>query len=254
VSRMDILYQDEHLVAVHKPAGLLVHPTAIDRHDPRSAMRMLRDRLGRRVYPVHRLDKPTAGLLVFARDPETARRMTGLFSTGAVAKYYVAVVRGHTAEQDSIDYPLQEERDPLSDSRAQPDKPAQPAVTRYRRLAIAELPFPVGRYATGRYSLLDVAPETGRKHQIRRHMKHIFHPVVGDTRHGDGRHNQFFRDRFGCHRLLLAATRLRFTHPHTGAELNLAAALDAEFRRVLGELGWGDFSMTDPGKPEQQHP
>jgi tRNA pseudouridine65 synthase len=235
---MDILYLDDFLVAVDKPAGLLVHRSDIDRHETEYAMKRVRDRLRRRVYPVHRLDKPTSGVLVFALDPDTARRMTELFAAGRVAKTYTAVVRGHTDESGIIDYALVEEPDPMTDAKVRPDKPAQPAVTHYRRLATAELPFPVGRYPTCRYSWLEISPKTGRKHQIRRHMKHIFHPVVGDTSHGDGRHNQFFREHFGCRRLLLSATGLHFAHPATGAALTLEAPLDAEFQKVLTALGW----------------
>lgn len=233
-----ILYLDDWLVAVDKPAGLLVHRSDIDRRETRYAMKLVRDRLGRRVYPVHRLDKPTSGVLAFALDPDTARRMSEQFTAGTVKKSYLAVVRGHTALADTIDYPLVEELDAIADKLARRDKPAQPAVTRYRRLAVAELPFPVGRYASCRYSLLEVSPKTGRKHQIRRHMKHIFHPIVGDTSHGDGRHNRFFREHFGCTRLLLSAVGLAFAHPHTGAELALAAPLDESFHAVLEGLGW----------------
>lgn len=230
---MELVYRDEYLAAFAKPAGLLVHRSAIDRHETRYALQLARDYLGQRVYPVHRLDKPTSGVLVFALAPDTARRFTDLFATDGVEKTYTAVVRGHTDNEGIIDYPLVEELDPTTDALAQPDKPAQTAITHYRRLATVELPFPVGRYSSCRYSWLEISPKTGRKHQIRRHMKHIFHPVVGDTTHGDGRHNRFFREHFGCHRLLLAAIRLRFPHPVTGAALNLEAPLDGEFRRVL---------------------
>jgi tRNA pseudouridine65 synthase len=235
---LDILYLDDWLVAVDKPAGLLIHRSEIDRHETRYALQLVRDQLGRRVYPVHRLDKPTSGVLVFALDPETARRLSEQFTAGAVRKTYLALVRGHTAEAETIDHPLVEEPDAIAGRLARPDKPPQPAVTRYRRLATAELPFPVGRYASCRYSLLEVSPSTGRKHQIRRHMKHIFHPVVGDTTHGDGRHNRFFREHFGCTRLLLSAVGLALTHPCSGAELSVSAPLDENFRYVLVEMGW----------------
>jgi tRNA pseudouridine65 synthase len=247
-----ILYLDDHLVAVNKPAGLLVHRSDIDRHETLHAMMLVRDRLGRRVYPVHRLDKPTSGVLAFALDPETARRMSGLFADGEVKKTYLAVVRGHTDERGTIDYALAEDLDPMTDAKARKDKPAQPAVTAYERLATAELPIPVGRYATCRYSLLKVFPQTGRKHQIRRHMKHIFHPVVGDTSHGDGRHNRFFREHFGCRHLLLSAVGLDFVHPRTGAELALAAPLDEAFRDVLEKLGWEDALAHCPVNPSPQ--
>lgn len=235
---MQILFQDDCMVAINKPAGLLVHRSAIDRRETRFAMQLLRDQLGRRVYPVHRLDRPTSGVLLFALDADTARQQTGQFCSGTVQKHYLAVVRGYTNEAGLIDHALREQQDSMTDARADPDKPAQAAVTGYRRLATVELAYPVGRYASARYSLLEVRPRTGRKHQIRRHMKHIFHPVVGDTTHGDSRHNRLFRDCLDCHRLLLAATRLQLSHPRSGQRLRIDAPLQADFQRLIEELGW----------------
>ncbi len=236
--QMQILFQDAWLVAINKPAGLLVHRTAIDRRETRFAVQLVRNQIGRRVYPVHRLDRPTSGVLLFALDGETARQVSGQFSSGAVEKSYLALVRGYTEKAGLIDYALQEQQDRMTDVLADPDKPAQRAVTGYRRLATVELTYPVGCYASARYSLLEVKPQTGRKHQIRRHMKHIFHPVVGDTTHGDGKHNRLFRDRLDCHRLLLAATRLELNHPQTGERLCIDAPLQADFHDVMQRLRW----------------
>lgn len=236
---MDIIYQDAHYVAINKPAGLLVHRSAIDRHESRFALQLVRDQLGRRVYPVHRLDKPTSGVLLFALNPEAACRMTEQFAAGAVRKTYLAVVRGHTAPSGIIDYPLREELDSATDGRADPDKPAQPAISAYERLATTELAYPVGRYATARYSLLRVSPRTGRKHQIRRHLKHIAHPIIGDTTHGDGRHNLLWRAELNCDRLMLAATRLVFEHPFGGVETIIDADVGPAWRCVFDRLGWG---------------
>lgn len=243
---LDILFHDEHYVAVNKPAGLLVHRSAIDRRETRFALQILRDQLGRRVYPLHRLDKPTSGVLVFALDPQAARRMGEVFKGGGVEKHYVAVVRGYAPEHEVIDYPLVEELDAMTDALADAGKPAQPAVTEVTRLAQAELPFAVGRYATSRYSLLRATPRTGRKHQIRRHLKHVFHPIVGDTTHGDGRHNRFFREHFHCQRLLLAATELRITHPYTQQALHITASPGEEFVAIMDSLGWGEALTTAP--------
>lgn len=237
MTELGLLYQDEHLVAVDKPTGLLVHRSAIDRHETRYALQLLRDRLGRRVYPVHRMDKPTSGVLLFALHAEAARRLVGLFSERGVEKTYLAVVRGYTAEAAVIDYPLNEQLDRATDAAADPGKPAQAAVTAYRRLAVAELPYPVGRYPSARYSLIEVRPHTGRKHQIRRHMKHVFHPLIGDTSHGDGRHNRHFR-MHGVHRMLLHAVRLSFPHPSTGERIEAVAPLDAEFLKAFALFGW----------------
>lgn len=236
---LPILHRDEYLVAVHKPAGLLVHRTGLDPRATRFALQLLREQLQRRVFPVHRLDRPTSGLLLFALDPETARLLTQQFAEGEVTKTYLAVVRGYTEPAGEIDHALTEQIDPLGDRDVQPDQPARAAVTRYRRLATIELPWPVRPHPTARYSLLQVHPQTGRKHQIRRHLKHIFHPVIGDTRHGDGHHNRSFRHHLGCTRLLLAATGLILVHPRLGTPLTLTAAPESSFSRVLDQLGWG---------------
>lgn len=239
-----ILYQDEHLVVVNKPPGLLVHRSAVDRHEHENAMKIVRDQLGQWVYPFHRLDKSTSGVLVFALDKETAQRMTQSFTEKKVIKTYLAVVRGYTEEEERIDYPLKEQRDKTTDQRADKDKPAQEAVTEYRRLATVELLHPVGRYSTARYSLVQAAPLTGRNHQIRRHMKHIFHPVVNDTTYGDGKHNDFFRQHFNCCRLLLHAREIEFIHPCSGLKLHIQAPLDHAFGALLEALHWDKIPLS----------
>jgi tRNA pseudouridine65 synthase len=233
---LSILYQDEHLVAVNKPIGLLVHRSFIDRRETEYAMQVLRDQLGRWVYPLHRLDKATSGVLVFALDKEIARRMTEVITGGGISKSYCAVVRGFTDDAGRIDNPLKEPRDRMADHRTNPDRPEREAVTEYRRLAAVELPHPVGRYATARYSLIAVTPRTGRMHQIRRHLKHVFHPVIGDTTYGDGKHNEFFRERFQCNRLLLHAQEIAFAHPVSDQHIRIQAPFDDSFSAILREL------------------
>jgi tRNA pseudouridine65 synthase len=238
---MEVVFQDEYLLAVNKPAGLLVHRSNIDRHETRFAVQMARDLIGQHVYPAHRLDKPTSGVLLFALSSSVARQMMAMFVSGGVEKTYLAIVRGYTDEEGLIDYPLKKQSDKMIDAEVNPDNPAQEAITSYVRLATVDMPYPVGRYASSRYSLLKVWPQTGRRHQIRRHMKHIFHPVIGDTTHGDGKHNQFFREQFGCHRLLLAAVGLSFIHPITGQQLCIRAPLDEAFENILSKLGWDNM-------------
>ena len=233
---LKILYQDDYLVAINKPSGLLVHRSLIDRHETEFAIQQTRDQIGQYVYPVHRLDKPTSGILLFALNADVARQITQQFFNKQVTKRYLAVVRGYTQENAKIDYPLKEQLDKMTDAKAKQDKEAQDAVTNYTRKATVELPFAVGRYATARYSLLSLTPETGRKHQIRRHMKHIFHPIVGDTSHGDGKHNIFFREHFDCHRLLLHADRLCLTHPVSADRLIIRAPLENNFQAVIDTL------------------
>ena len=243
---LTVLYRDDSLIAIDKPAGLLVHRSLVDRHERRFAVQLLRDQIGARVYPLHRLDKPTSGVLLFALSPQAARRMGAVFEQQAIHKTYLAVVRGYTAPHGRIDYPLREELDPLSDGQALQDKPPQPAVTDYWRLATLELPVSDGRHSSSRYSLLALQPHSGRKHQIRRHMKHIFHPIVGDTTHGDGRHNRLFREHLGCARLLLMSAELGFLHPDSGAPIRIRAPLDGEFSRVVARFGWsGELAAPD---------
>lgn len=229
---LEIIHQDEQLIAINKPAGLLVHPSMIDRHERVSAMTLLRDQIGRYVYPVHRLDKPTSGVLLFALSSQMAREVSQQFTDNSVEKQYLAVVRGYTEESGRIDYALKEKLDKMTDAKARRDKPAQDAVTDYRRLATLELAIRVDRYPSSRYSLLEVRPLTGRKHQIRRHFKHLSHPIVGDTSYGKSNHNRMFAEQFGCSRLLLAATDLILHHPVSGEKLALQAGLDKSFKQV----------------------
>ena len=226
---LDILYHDPHYIAIHKPPGIHVHPSELARQED-SCMRILRDQLGQWVYPVHRLDRATSGVLLFALDSEAAGKMIGRFLERQVRKRYLAVVRGYTEEEGLIDYPLREVT----------DRPAQEAQTAYRRLGTVELPYPVGKFPSARYSLVEAFPHTGRRNQIRRHFVHISHPIVGDVRFGDGRHNRLFREKFNLHRLLLLATDLGFVHPYSGEEVSIHAAVPGEVTEVLGRLEWKD--------------
>lgn len=236
---LPIVYRDEALIAVHKPSGLLVHRSNLDRHETRFALQILRDQIRQPVWPVHRLDKGTSGLLLFALERDVGRALSAQFERGEVAKTYLAVVRGYPPETGEIDHPLA----PMADEyagRGQGERVAQPALTQYRRLATVELPQAVDRYPTSRYALVELSPRTGRWHQLRRHLKHLAHPIIGDATHGKGRHNRLFQDLFGSHRLLLAALEMGLTHPVSGAPLVLEAPLAREFAAVLGQLGWLD--------------
>jgi len=234
----EVIFRDESLVAINKPSDLLVHRSPIDRHETRFALQLVRNQVGRHVYPVHRLDKPTSGVLLFGLSSDIARKVSAQFEAGAVQKKYLAVVRGHCPEAGQIDHALKEEWDRIADRDRRADRPAQTALTHFRRLATVEIPFPVDRYPQSRYSLVALQPETGRRHQLRRHMKHIGYPVIGDAKHGKGVHNRFFQSQYQCHRLLLACTGLELVHPVSGETLLLQARLDAAFTRVLQAFGW----------------
>ncbi|MFO1407980.1 MAG: pseudouridine synthase [Steroidobacteraceae bacterium] len=232
---LEVLYSDPRVVVIEKPSGLLVHRSPIDRHETRFAVQMLRDQLGHHVHPVHRLDKGTSGALAFALDREAAAALAGAFAGHEVRKTYVAVVRGWPAESGLIDHPLAA----VADEYALPTAAdAKPALTRYRRVATVELPVCVDRYPTARYALVELDPETGRRHQLRRHLAHATHPIIGDSTYGKGRHNRYFAEHYGVHRLMLACTGLDFPHPDDGRRIRVEARPGAEFDRLTLEFGW----------------
>lgn len=230
---LEILYRDEYLIAIHKPAGLLVHRSELDRHETRFAVQRLRDQIGRHVWPVHRLDRGTSGVLLFALDVDSLRATAAQFELGSVDKDYLAVVRGWPDAVGVIDHPLPRILD--KNDRGHPDALNTPqlARTRYQRLAQCELAISDGRFATSRYALLGLQPETGRRHQIRRHLKHIAHPIIGDATYGKGPHNRAIAA-FSMHtRLLLACTGLRLQHPVNGTRLDLQCPLAEDFSATL---------------------
>jgi len=232
---LTILYRDDDVVAVHKPPGVLVHRTRIDAGDGRALLQLLRDQLGVPVHPAHRLDKGTSGVVLFALHADAARQLNAALRDGRAQKTYHAVVRGWVPERVDVDHPLRDRPDRL-DRRQVVE--VRPAFTTVCCVARAELAHAVGRYATARYSLVECQPRSGRRHQIRRHLKHLRHPIIGDANYGDGAHNRFFRDSLGIARLLLAASAVRLPHPRSGAMLELQAPLDESFRAALTWPEW----------------
>ncbi|MFL6696674.1 MAG: pseudouridine synthase [Vitreoscilla sp.] len=223
-----ILHADDAIVAIDKPAGLLVHRSSLDAHETRSAAEMLRTQLGAPVWLLHRLDKATSGVLAFARSAAVASALGEAFESGRVRKRYLALVRGWPPAESEIDYPLA--RDPELPSAGQP---RLAAVTRYGRLACFEWPFPDGVHATSRYALVEVEPLSGRRHQIRRHFKHIAHPLVGDTTHGKSAHNRAVAAWLGASRLWLHASRLELPGLDGGAPLVIESPPGSEWAALL---------------------
>lgn len=216
---LTLLWRDDHLVAVHKPAGWLVHRTGLDAGETRFVLQTLRDQLGQRVYPVHRLDKGTCGVLLIALHPEAARRLAQAFEQHAVHKHYLALVRGWAPMAVEVDHALRPDDAP-------PEAPAQPALTRFQRLACLEWPAAADtRHATTRASLVAAQPLTGRRHQIRRHLKHLAHPIMGDATHGKGPLNRWWAQQLGQQRLWLHAQALQLVHPFSGEPLHLHSGL-----------------------------
>lgn len=235
---LEILYQDKYMVAINKPSGLLVHRSPIDKHETRFALQEVRDQIGQYVYPVHRLDKPTSGVLIFALNKEVAQILSEDFRENRVKKEYIAVVRGYVAPEGLIDHPLKQMLDSKAEKEKGISKEEKEAQTLYERLATIELPYAVSRYPVARYSLVKLKPQTGRKHQLRRHMKHIHHHMIGDTKHGRGEHNTLFRKEFDCHRLLLHARNMQLIHPVTLKSVMITAGYDVTFNKILHSFGW----------------
>ena len=234
---LDILFEDEHLVVIDKPAGLLVHRTRQAFGENENALIHLRDQLDHWVAPVHRLDRATSGCLLFAKNEEVLPKLQGMFMERKIQKTYCCIVRGIPMEKEGlIDYPLTSER----------SGKLQEAQSKYRVLREAELPFDsTGRYPTSRYSLLEVELLTGRTHQIRRHLAHIRHYILGDRKHGDNKQNTYFETHFGLQNLLLHSWKLDFTHPLTHASLQLTCAPPPHFQAIVEKLGWSraDFDL-----------
>ena len=231
---LPILWRDEHLIAIHKPAGWLVHRSGLDAGETRFVVQTLRGQLGgRHVYPVHRLDKGTCGVLLLALHPAAARAMGELFAARAVHKRYIALVRGWAPLLAEVDHPLRPDDSP-------PDAPALAAHTRLQRLAWLDWPVSADpRFASTRASVVLAEPTTGRRHQVRRHLKHVAHPLIGDATHGKGPLNRWWAGQLGLQRLWLHAWGLAFRHPLTGREMALGSGL-----RLTPQ---GRLAIVDPG-------
>lgn len=228
VNPLQILYQDQRLVAINKPNGLLVHKSPIAADANVFAVQLLRDQLGHKVYPVHRLDRKTSGVLLFALDEEMNSLMQQQFQEGLVKKTYHAIVRGFTPDEGEINYPLKRD-----------DGVIQDAFTSFKTLARSEVPFLIGKHPTSRYSLVELTPTTGRMHQLRKHMAHIFHPIIGDRPHGCNKQNRFFKNELGMDEMMLHAVSVEFVHPVTGQIFSVKASYQPAFEGLLEVLKLG---------------
>lgn len=237
---IEIVYEDDVLLAVNKPVGLLVHRSAIAADERDFLLERLREQTGVPLYLAHRLDRATSGLVLLAKTREIAGDLGKQFMARSVDKTYLAVVRGWPEAEGTIDYALPDVRE---------RSPRKPAVTHWRVLATATVPIALGKYPEQRYALIEASPQTGRYRQIRKHLHHVSHHIVGDTSHGRGDHNRLWRMHFGVHRLLLHAWRLHLSHPLTAKTLTLEAPLDAVWQRVLVSMGWEAALAGEPLRP-----
>lgn len=220
---LEIVYKDENLVLINKPHGLLVHQSPIARDAEEFALQLLRDQLGQNVWPVHRLDRKTGGLLLFALNTESNVLLQTLFRDNLIKKKYLAIVRGHTPDEMDIDYALQKENGTM-----------QEAFTHFKTLQRAEIPVAFGKHKTSRYSLVEAMPQTGRMHQLRKHFAHINHPIIGDRPHGCNKQNRFFKETWQMDTMMLHASELSFIHPYSKKEVCFKAGLQSEFLRMCG--------------------
>jgi tRNA pseudouridine65 synthase len=224
---LEIVYQDDDLIAINKPHGLLVHRSSIANDATEFALQMLRDQVNRHVSPVHRLDRKTGGLLLFAFEKDVEIAMHQQFQNAEVTKKYLAILRGYAPDSLDIDYPLAKENGTM-----------QEAFTAFVTLKRAEIDVAFGKHPTSRYSLVEATPTTGRMHQLRRHFAHIFYPIIGDRKHGCNKQNKFFKEQWEMTTMLLHASELQFKHPVTGKEIHLKAKVQDEFTRVMELMGW----------------
>ena len=224
---LEIIFRNEHLIAINKPHDLLVHRSPIAADIEVFALQLLRDQVGQKVYPVHRIDRKTGGVLLFAFDKAVEIEMQKQFADNLVSKKYFAILRGHTPDTGEIDYPLRKENGAF-----------QEAFTSYHTLKRTELDVPFGKHATSRYSLIEATPKTGRMHQLRKHFAHIFHPIIGDRTHGCNKQNKLFKEKWDMTTMLLHASQLTFDHPGSGGTISIDAPLQPEFIRVMELMGW----------------
>ncbi|MEL6924404.1 MAG: pseudouridine synthase [Bacteroidota bacterium] len=225
---LPILYQDDYLVAINKPHGLPVHRSPLYADADRFALQSLRDQIGQRVHPLHRLDRKTSGVLLFALDAGTTRQVQQQFLEHSIEKRYLAIVRGWFPDTLEVDYALTNDRGV-----------EQTALTRFRCLQRTELQLPFGKFQTSRYSLIEARPQTGRTHQIRKHCKHVFHPIIGDRPHGCNKQNRLFLEKWNMTTTMLHAQSLQLRHPVSGVKVELVAECSDEFRRVKELLKLG---------------
>ncbi|MBR8537449.1 pseudouridylate synthase [Carboxylicivirga sediminis] len=222
---LEIIYQDQYLVVINKPHGLLVHRSSIAADAEEFALQMVRDQIGKTVYPVHRLDRKTSGILVFALNSRVAARLKTIFENPETQKTYIAIVRGYFPDAIVVDYALTNDRGKTQD-----------AITHFKTIRRSELHIPFGKFDTSRYSLIEAYPKTGRMHQIRKHLNHLRHPIIGDRPHGCNKQNRLFKERWNMTTMLLHARQLEFEHPITNEMLVLKAEPFEEFKRMLNVL------------------
>lgn len=223
---LEIIYEDDHLIAINKPHGLLVHRSSIATNTDVYALQLLRDQVGYHVHPVHRLDRKTAGVLLFSKTAEFVSQIQARLQEDTSMKKYIAFVRGYFPEEITVDYHLTNDKGKT-----------QEAVTHFKCLNHFELDIPLGKHTTSRYSMIEAYPKTGRMHQIRKHLNHLRHPIIGDRPHGCNKQNKLFLEKWKLNSMLLHAKEMSFIHPIHDEKVSITANQSDEFKRILFLVG-----------------
>ncbi|PKR79815.1 pseudouridylate synthase [Brumimicrobium salinarum] len=228
---LEVIYEDDFLVVINKPAGLLVHRTKIAKDAKVFAMQKLRDQVGYEVTPIHRLDRKTSGVLLFAKQKDFVAPFQLMLQSIQTQKRYLAIVRGFFPEKIIVNHPLMKENGKI-----------QEAITQFRLIQKVEIPLASGKFETSRYSLIEAFPQTGRMHQIRKHLNHLRHPIIGDRPHGCNKQNALFLKTFGLTQMLLHSTSISFAHPFYGSHIKISANLPNHFKEIHAALKF-DYSL-----------
>ncbi len=213
------------MVVINKPHGLLVHKSPIAADASEFAVQKLRDQIHKKVFPVHRIDRKTSGILLFGLSSEAAQKIQAQLEDSKTQKIYLAIVRGFFPDQIDVDYPLTNDRGKV-----------QEAFTSFKTLKKTELNIPFGKFPTSRYSLIEAYPKTGRMHQIRKHLDHLRHPIIGDRPHGCNKQNKLFKERWNMTTMLLHAGELIIKHPYSNETMHLKAPLFDVYRKMIDVL------------------
>jgi len=227
---LEIIFEDENIICVNKPNNVLVHHAFLSRNvaDEDSLLQLIEKEFQMKVYPIHRLDRKTSGLILLAKEKEFVSKFQELFIAKEIDKIYYGIVRGHSPETKTIDSPV----------KGRDANVHKEALTHLKTLANTTLDIPVKPYDSSRYSLVELSPKTGRMHQLRVHSNKISHPLIGDTKYGDKNHDVMFDENFGWKNLFLHAGMLKFTHPFTAEELTLKGNFPKDWIALFEEFSW----------------
>ena len=227
---VEIVHQDEHCIVVNKPNNILVHHAYHSRNksEEDSLLQLLEQQLGKKLYPIHRLDRKTSGIILLATETSYVSKFQELFTHHEIQKTYYGIVRGFAPESKVIDSPV----------KGRDADVYKEAETQMHTLAKIQLEIPVKPYDSSRYSLVKLLPKTGRLHQLRIHMNKISHPLLNDAKYGDKNHNLMFEEKFGWRKLFLHAASLQFQHPFTQELLSLQATFPEDWVKAFQEFSW----------------